>query len=334
MKVAIVGATGAVGEEILSILEESHVQIDDLLLLASSKSVGTTYPFRGKEYSVDELKENVFKDFKADFVLFSAGSEVSRNYAEEAAKYSIVIDNTSYFRMDKDIPLVVPFVNSEELKNIPRNIVANPNCSTIELMFVLKALEEFGINRVDVSTYQAVSGAGASAIEEMMEGIKAFFSFKFEEFTPKIFSHKIAFNVIPQIDKALANGFTKEEMKMSNEARKILKSDIKVVSTCVRVPTIRGHAESVVINFKESVDEAKIKSRLEKYKHIILVDDLDINLYPTPLFASNKDDVFVGRIRKDIYDSNILHLFVVADNLRVGAALNAVRIMKECINVR
>ncbi|SFV75642.1 Aspartate-semialdehyde dehydrogenase [hydrothermal vent metagenome] len=334
--VAVVGANGAVGEEILAVLEEVKFPVNKLLPLASARSAGKKVTFLSKELSIVELTEDVFEKYDIEIALFSAGGSVSAKYAPFAAKAgAVVIDNTSHFRMDKEVPLVVPEVNPQDIafwKN--KGIIANPNCSTIQMVQALKPLDEaFDLMRVDVATYQATSGAGKSAMEELVNQMKDFFAFKLSESEHKAFNQQIALNVIPQIDVFTENGYTKEEMKMVNETTKIMHKDIALSATCVRVPTLRGHAEAVTMTFKNEVDANDARAILEKAPNIVVVDDPSKELYPMPSMCTEKNETFVGRIRNDNYSKNMLHMFVVADNLRVGAATNAVRIAQKFIEM-
>jgi aspartate-semialdehyde dehydrogenase len=334
--VAVVGATGAVGEEILQILEEMDIPVKNILPLASANSAGSHVQFKGKNVTVVELTETVFQEHSVEIALFSAGGSISEKFAPHAAKAgAVVIDNTSHFRMDEKVPLVVPEVNPEDIKNWRETgIIANPNCSTIQMVQALKPLDlEFGIKRVDVSTYQAVSGAGKVAMEELMGQNRDLLNFNFEDTKTEVFPHKIAINVIPQIDVFFDHGFTKEEVKMIEETKKILHKDIPVAATCVRVPVLRGHSESVTIHFEDIVGDEEVREVLAGAENIVLTDDPMNGKYPMPLDATGRDDTYVGRIRNDLYDKTIVHMFVVADNLRVGAATNAVRIAKKWIEM-
>lgn len=332
--VAIVGATGAVGEEILLILEELKFPFKDILPLASKNSVGKVVECCGKEFKVQELTESVFDENEVDIAFFCAGGSISAKFAPYAVESgAVVIDNTSNFRMDPEIPLVVPECNPDDIKMWKnRGIIANPNCSTIQMVQILKPLDDaFGIQRVDVSTYQAASGAGKRGMEELVDELQAFFAFKLDEFEPKKFPHRLALNVIPHIDVFLDNDYTKEEMKMVNETRKIMHNDIAVSATCVRVPVLRSHSEAITIKFKDEIDVQKAKDILANAQSVVLEDDISKNIYPMPIVATNTNETFVGRIRKDNFDPTILHLFCVADQIRVGAATNAVRIALKWI---
>lgn len=330
--VAVVGANGAVGEEILRVLEEVKFPVAKLVPLASARSLGQSVLFKNNEIAIKELTNDVFKDENVEIALFSAGGSVSATFAQSAVEAgAVVIDNTSHFRMFEDVPLVVPEVNESDIASYKaKGIIANPNCSTIQMVQVLKPLDdEFDIQRVDVSTYQATSGAGKSAMEELVNQMQSFFAFKLHESEPKAFAHRIALNVIPQIDSFLDSGYTKEEMKMVNETSKIMHKKIPLSATCVRVPTLRGHAEALSIRFAKEVDVAKAQKILKNSPNIILMDEPQNKLYPMPSMVLDQNETFVGRIRADNFDKNMLHLFVVADNLRVGAATNAVRIAQK-----
>ncbi len=334
--VAVVGANGAVGEEMLEILEEVNFPVKKLIPLASARSAGKTVEFKGEELTIQELTSESFSENEVEIALFSAGGSVSAQYAPFAVEAgAVVIDNTSHFRMDEDVPLVVPEVNPEDITLWKKKgIIANPNCSTIQMVQALKPLDSaFGIKRVDVSTYQATSGAGKSAMDELVNQMQAFFAFKLEDAEHKAFAHQIALNVIPQIDKFMENGFTKEEMKMVNETSKIMHKKIPLAATCVRVPVLRGHSESVTVTFEKEADAAEAREILAKAPNIVVKDDPQNGVYPMPFHATGKDETFVGRIRNDVFDKHILHMFVVADNLRVGAATNAVRIAQKWIEL-
>ena len=329
--VAVVGATGAVGEELLLVLEKYNFPINKLIPLASSRSAGSRVEYLNKEVVVLELTETCFEENDVEIAFFSAGGSISEQFAKFAVEAgAVVIDNTSHFRMDPKVPLVVPEVNPEDIKSWrDTGIIANPNCSTIQMVMSLKPLDElYGIKRVDVSTYQAVSGAGKTGMEELVKQMQAFFSFTLDEAEIKAFPHQIALNVIPQIDVATDNGFTKEEMKMVKETQKIMHKEMQIAATCVRVPVLRSHSESLTVTFGNDVDVDldKVREVLNNFENVEVIDDLPNKKYPMPIISTDTDITYVGRIRKDIYAPNIIHYFNVADQVRVGAATNAVRI--------
>ena len=329
--VAIVGATGAVGETMLSILAERDFPVGKLVLLASARSAGTQVDFKGQK--VDVLDLGTFDPTGVDIALFSAGGSVSKEYAPKfAAAGAVVIDNSSTFRYDADVPLVVSEVNPHAAKNRPRGIIANPNCSTMQLMPVLAPIHrEYGIERINVATYQSVSGAGQSGMEEL--GKQTAQLLGFQEIEPTKFPVQIAFNLIPHIDEFLDNGFTKEEMKLVWETRKILGDDrIQVNPTAVRVPVFYGHSEAVNVETREPIDADDVRELLRAAPGLVVVDERRPGGYPTPVtHASGKDPVFVGRIREDLSHPRGLNLWVVADNIRKGAALNAVQIAEVLV---
>ncbi len=334
--IAVVGASGAVGEELFRVLEEVDFPIGDLLPLASAKSVGLEIECQGKSYKIQELTEDVFEGKEIDIAFFSAGGSISAHFAKYAVESgAVVIDNTSHFRMDPKIPLVVPEVNPEDIEEWEEaGIIANPNCSTIQMVQLLKPLHDlYGIKRVDVSTYQAVSGAGKVGMEELVMQMQAFFNFTLDDAKVEAFAHQIALNVIPHIDVPEENGYTKEEMKMVNETNKIMHSDFAVSATCVRVPVLRSHSESITITFDEgvNVDVDKAREVLGAFENVVVIDDMSKNEYPMPIIATDTDETYVGRIRKDLYADNILHIWGVADQVRVGAATNSVRIAQKWI---
>lgn len=336
--VAVVGASGAVGEELFRVLEEQNFPIGELLPLASANSAGEMIEFSGQEYKIEELTETVFEGRDIDIAFFSAGGSISAKYAQYAVQAgAVVIDNTSHFRMIDRVPLVVPEVNPEDIELWEdTGIIANPNCSTIQMVQLLQPLHDlYGIKRVDVSTYQATSGAGKAGMEELVRQMQEFFAFKLDETECKAFAHQIALNVIPHIDTPQPNGYTKEEMKMVDETNKIMHSNFAVSATCVRVPVLRSHSESITITFEEGVDVSVEQARkvLSEFEHVTVIDDLENNQYPMPMTATDTDETYVGRIRKDIYAPNILHLWGVADQVRVGAATNAVRIAQKWIEL-
>lgn len=330
--VAVVGATGAVGLEMIKTLEQRNFPVKELYLFASERSKGKKLSFRNTEVTVEELKEEVFRKYKIEIALFSAGASVSRIFAPIAARDgTIVVDNSSAFRMENDVPLVIPEVNPEDVK-WHNGIISNPNCSTIQMLVALKPIYDYSrIKRIIVSTYQSVSGAGGSAIDDLEEEVKVYSKLGREgilNYNSKKFPYPIFMNVIPRIDSVTENLYTKEEMKMVNETRKILHDpNIMVSSTTVRVPVIRGHSESIWIETESKVTPDKARELLSKAKGVKLIDDPINDVYPTPLFHGHgTDDVYVGRIREDISTQNGLVMWVVADNLRKGAALNAVQI--------
>lgn len=331
MNIAIVGASGAVGQEFLRVLTEQDFPVGNLRLFGSSRSAGQTRMFRGKEYIIEELTHD--SDFSGiDIAFTSAGAGVSREYADTITRHgAIMIDNSSAFRMDPDVPLVVPEVNGDDAFDRPRNIIGNPNCTTIQMVVALNAIERLShIRRVHVATYQAASGAGASAMEELREQSAQIA--RGEQPTVRKFAHQLAYNVIPHVDVFTDNGYTKEEMKMYNETRKIMHSDIRVSATCVRVPVLRAHSEAIWIETERpvSVEEAMVAFR--NAQGIVLVEEKNgEKYYPMPLFAADSDPVYVGRIRKDLSDDCGLSFWVVADQIKKGAALNAVQIAQYLI---
>jgi len=317
-------------------MEEMDFPVNELLPLASAKSVGSSITFNDKDYPVVELTTTVFEENEVDIAFFSAGGNISAQFAKYAVEGgAVVIDNTSHFRMDENIPLVVPEVNPEDIKLWKETgIIANPNCSTIQMVQALKPLDDlYGIKRVDVSTYQATSGAGKAGMEELVNQMSDFFNFKLEESKKEAFLHQIALNVIPQVDKAMPSGFTKEEEKMVYETQKILHKDIPVAATCVRVPVLRSHSESITVTFDEDIDIDLDKCRevIHNFENVEVMDDLENGVYPMPIISTDTDTTYVGRLRKDIYSQNILHFFNVADQVRVGAATNSIRIALKWI---
>ena len=325
MVIAIVGASGAVGQELLAVLAQRQFPVSELKLFGSERSAGTKYTFCGKEYEVQLLQHNdAFKGVDIAFV--SAGAGVSRAYAEDITRFgTIMIDNSSAFRMEEDVPLVVPEVNAADAFHRPRNIIANPNCTTIQMVVALQAIENIThIRRVHVATYQAASGAGAQAMRELEDQYRQVLNG--EEVTVNKFAYQLAYNLIPHIDVFTDNGYTKEEMKMFNETRKIMHSDIKVSATCVRVPSLRAHSESIWIETEQPISVAQAKEAFTHAQGCVLMDDPENKIYPMPLFLSGKDEVFIGRIRKDLTDENGLSFWCVSDQIRKGAALNAVQI--------
>ena len=328
MRIAIVGASGAVGQEFLTILNERvDFPIDELLLFGSERSAGTKYMFRGKEAEVKLLQHN--DDFKGvDIALVSAGGSVSKEFADTITKHgALMIDNSSCYRMDSDVPLVVPEVNAEDALNAPRRIIANPNCTTIQMVVALAALEKIAhIRRVRVATYQSASGAGATAMAEL-EAQHASLA-NGEEPKVEKFAYQLAFNVIPHIDVFTENDYTKEEMKMFNETRKIMHSDIKVSATCVRVPVMRAHSDAIWVEFDRPVSPDQARAAVGAAEGIVVIDNPEKKEYPMPLFIAHKEPVYVGRIREDGTDPNCVTFWCVADQIRKGAALNAVQILE------
>ncbi len=332
MNVAIVGASGAVGQEFLRVLAERDFPIDNLLLFGSTRSAGTKYTFRGKEYTVKLLQHN--DDFKdVDIAFTSAGAGTSKEFAADITKYgAVMIDNSSAFRMDEDVPLVVPECNAEDALKRPRGIIANPNCTTIMMVVALQAIENLShIKRVHVASYQAASGAGQAAMDELVEQYREVLDGK--PATVKKFAYQLAFNVIPHIDVFQDNGYTKEEMKMYNETRKIMHSDVLTSATCVRVPSLRSHSEAIWVETEQPLEVADVKKAIAGGEGLVLMDNPEKQEYPMPLFLAGKDPVYVGRIRKDLANPNGLTLWLVSDQIRKGAALNAVQIAEYLIKV-
>lgn len=331
MKIAIVGISGAVGQELLRILDARNFPVDELSLFGSARSAGRTYTYKGKDITVKEIKHN--DDFKGiDIAFVSAGGSVSLEFAETITKYgAIMIDNSSAYRMDVDVPLVVPEVNAEAALNRPRNIIANPNCTTTQMVVALKPINDISkIKSVKVSTYQSASGAGAAAMDELQEQHKELING--EEPTISKFAFQLAYNVIPQVDVFTENGYTKEEMKMYHETRKIMNSDIEVSATCVRVPVLRAHSEAIWIETEQPVSISAAREALSKAEGVLLLDDPENKVYPMPLNAAGEDPVYVGRIRKDLTNPNGLTLWTSADQINKGAALNAVQIAEYLIS--
>ena len=326
MKVAIVGASGAVGQEFLRILAQRNFPMDDLVLFGSERSAGRKYEFRGKEYEVKLLQHN--DDFKdIDIAFTSAGAGTSKEFAEDITKYGcVMIDNSSAFRMDEDVPLVVPECNAEDALVRPRGIIANPNCTTILMVVVLKPIEQLShIRRIHVSSYQSASGAGAAAMAELEQQYRELVETG-EVKTVSKFPHQLAYNVIPQIDKMTENDYTKEEMKMFNETRKIMHSDVRTSATCVRVSSLRSHSESVWLETEQPLEIAAIRKALSVAPGVTLEDDPQNYVYPMPLESAGQDNVYVGRVRKDLAEDNGITLWLTGDQIRKGAALNAVQI--------
>tara|TARA_B100001989_G_scaffold66257_1_gene44814 strand:+ start:3090 stop:4076 length:987 start_codon:yes stop_codon:yes gene_type:complete len=327
MNLAIIGATGNVGRRTIEVLEKSKIQIDELFLVASKKSAGVKIKFKKKELEVLDLENYDFS--KAEITFFAAGSLIAKQWVPKASKKTIVIDNSRYFRMEKEIPLVVAEVNPEQLKK-HRNIIANPNCSTIQMVLALKPLhEKYKIKRVIVSTYQAVSGAGKAAMDELLDQTKNVLAEK--KVLSQNFSKQIAFNLIPQIDDFDIDGYTKEELKMENETKKILDSDIKISATCVRVPVINSHSESVNIEFEQRFDLKDLRKTLENAPGCKVIDGHKDGEYITPVEASGDYKTFISRIRKDHSNEKAINIWIVSDNLLKGAALNTVQIAEELV---
>ncbi len=327
MKIAIVGVSGAVGQEFLSILENHPMPIDEMRLFGSKRSAGSVYKFRGEDIVVRELQHN--DDFKdIDVALCSAGGSTSLEFADTITKHgTFMIDNSSAFRMEEDVPLVVPEVNGEDAFNAPRRIIANPNCTTIQMVVALAVIERLShIKRVHVATYQSASGAGATAMQEFEEQHRAIV----EGREPKVekFAYQLAYNLIPHIDVFQDNDYTKEEMKMFYETRKIMHSDIRTSATCVRVPVLRAHSEAIWVETEEELSVDAVREAFANAQGVVLVDEPTAKSYPMPLFVQGTDPVYVGRIRKDLCNENGLTFWCVADQIRKGAALNAVQILE------
>ena len=328
MNIAIVGATGNVGRKIIEVLYKKKISVDNLFFVASSNSAGSVLKFGDKEIKVENLENFDFS--KVNISFFSAGKTISEKYVPLAAKHSVVIDNSSFFRMDPDVPLIVPQVNKDHLKDMKKNIIANPNCSTAQLVIVLKSLNDaFKIKRVVISTYQSTSGAGKKSMDELIDQTKLVLDKK--NFEVKKFTKQIAFNAIPHIDSFSDDGYTKEELKMINETNKILGAKIDITATCVRIPVLVSHAESVNIEFENDFTLKKIKELLTTAEGCKVVDENSDGGYITPVDAEGKNETFISRIRKDNSKKNALNMWIVSDNLLRGAALNAVEIAEAYI---
>ena len=330
MKVAIVGASGAVGQEFLKVLAERNFPVDDLVLFGSERSAGTKYEFKGKKYEVKLLQHN--DDFKdVDIAFTSAGAGTSKEFAKTITKYgAIMIDNSSAFRMDPDVPLVVPECNAEDALNRPRGIIANPNCTTIMMVVVLNPIEKLShITRIHVASYQSASGAGAQAMAELQQQYQEIVEGK--PVTVRKFAYQLAYNVIPQVDVFTDNGYTKEEMKMFNETRKIMHSDVRCSAMCVRISALRSHSEAVWIETEQPLDVRKVQAALAVAPGVTLKDEPEEQDYPMPLYTAGKDNVYVGRVRKDLANENGITLWLSADQIKKGAALNAVQIAEWLI---
>ncbi len=331
MVIAIVGASGAVGQELLRVLEQRQFPVSELRLFGSARSAGSHYIFRGQSYTVQLLEHgDAFKG--VDIAFASAGAGVSREYAEDITRHgAILIDNSSAFRMDADVPLVVPEVNAADALVRPRGIIANPNCTTIQMVVALNAIERLShIRRVHVATYQAASGAGAQAMKELEAQYRQVLNG--EQPTVEKFAYQLAYNLIPHIDVFTDNGYTKEEMKMYNETRKIMHSDIRVSATCVRVPSLRAHSESVWVETEQPITVKQAQEAFATAPGCVLMDEPAEKKYPMPLFLSGKDEVFIGRVRQDLTDDCGLSFWCVSDQIRKGAALNAVQIAEYLLN--
>ena len=329
MDIAIVGATGNVGRKTLEVLQQKNLNIDNLYLVASPNSAGKQLEFNGKKYSIENLETYNFS--KAKITFFAAGGKISEQYAEKAAKHTTVIDNSSYFRMDPDVPLIVPQVNAKDIQKMKKNIIANPNCSTAQLVLALKPLHDlFRIKRVIVSTYQSVSGGGKAPMDELLQQTKMYLENK--EIKSKNFTKQIAFNIIPHIDDFSEDGYTKEELKMTNETKKILDARIELSATCVRIPVLVSHSESVNIEFEQEFSLEKIKDVLNNAPGCSVIDKRENGGYVTPIEATGKNETFISRIREDKTKKNCLNFWIVSDNLLRGAALNSVEIAEVIIN--
>jgi aspartate-semialdehyde dehydrogenase len=331
MNIAIVGATGNVGRKTLEVLEQKNFPINELYLVSSPRSAGQKVIFKGKEHEVLNLE--TFDFSKVQITFFAAGGKISEQYAEKAAKHSTVIDNSSFFRMDPDVPLIVPQVNGEAVNAMKKNIIANPNCSTAQLVIALKPLHDlYKIERIVVSTYQSVSGGGKAPMDELIEQTKLFLEDK--TINSKNFTKQIAFNAIPHIDAFSDDGYTKEELKMTNETQKILDNDIKLTATCVRIPVLISHAESVNVQFKNQFSLEKVKEAINKADGCEVYDTRKDGGYSTPIEATGKNETFISRIREDKTNENTLNLWIVSDNLLRGAALNSVEIAETVIKYK
>ena len=321
--IAIIGATGNVGRKTLEVIEKKDIKFDNLFLVASSNSAGKKISFKGKDYEVHDLEKYDFS--KANITFFAAGGKIAEQYAEIAAKSSTVIDNSSFFRMDPDVPLIVPQVNAEQINEMKKNIVANPNCSTAQLVLVLKPLHDlYKIKRVVVSTYQSVSGGGKAPMDELIEQTKSYLDGNSVQ--SKNFTKQIAFNIIPHIDEFSDDGYTKEELKMTNETKKILDNNIELTATCVRIPVLVSHSESVNIEFEKPCSLEQIREALDKADGCRVIDKRENGGYTTPIEATGSDETFISRIRDDKTNKNSINLWIVSDNLLRGAALNSVEI--------
>ena len=321
--IAIIGATGNVGRKTLEVIEKKDIKFNKLFLVASSNSAGKKISFKGKDYEVHDLEKYDFSN--ANITFFAAGSKIAEQYAESAAKFTTVIDNSSFFRMDPDVPLIVPQVNAEKINEMKKNIVANPNCSTAQLVLALKPLHDlYKIKRVIVSTYQSVSGGGKAPMDELIEQTKSYLDGN--PVQSKNFTKQIAFNIIPHIDVFSDDGYTKEELKMTNETKKILDNNIELTATCVRIPVLVSHSESVNIEFENSYSLEQIREALNNADGCRVIDKRENGGYSTPIEATGSDETFISRIRDDKTKENSINLWIVSDNLLRGAALNSVEI--------
>ena len=328
MNIAIVGATGNVGRKMLEVLEQKKLPVDQLYLVASARSAGQKINFNGKKYEVQNLETYDFS--QAEITFFAAGGKISEQYAEKAAKKTTIIDNSSFFRMDPDVPLVVPQVNAETMNNLKKNIIANPNCSTAQLVIALKPLhDEYKIKRIVISTYQSVSGGGKAPMDELIEQTRL--SLDKKKIDSKNFTKQIAFNAIPHIDVFADDGYTKEELKMVNETKKILDQNIKLTATCVRIPVLVSHSESVNIEFEKKLSLEKVYTLLDNADGCEVYDKREDGGYITPVEAEGKNETYISRIREDKTKENAINLWIVSDNLLRGAALNAVEIAEVLI---
>ncbi len=328
MNIAIVGATGNVGRKTLEVFDKKNFKFDNLYLVASEKSAGKKIIFRDKEYEIENLENYDFS--KANITFFAAGGKIAEQYAENAAKNTIVIDNSSFFRMDPKVPLIVPQVNGSDIKKMKKNIIANPNCSTAQLVIALKPLHDlFKIKRVVVSTYQSVSGGGKAPMDELIEQTKSYLEGK--KIESKNFTKQIAFNIIPHIDVFAEDGYTKEELKMANETKKILDNKIELTATCVRIPVLVSHSEAVNIEFEKPYDLEKVRNALNNAEGCVVIDKRENGGYSTPIEATGSDNTYISRIREDKTNLNSLNLWIVSDNLLRGAALNSVEIAETII---
>ncbi len=328
MNIAIVGATGNVGRKTLDVFHKKNFKFDNLYLVASEKSAGKKISFKEKEYVIENLENYDFS--KANITFFAAGGKIAEKYAEKAAKNTIVIDNSSFFRMDPEVPLIVPQVNGSDIKKMKKNIIANPNCSTAQLVIALKPLHDlFKIKRVVVSTYQSVSGGGKAPMDELIEQTKLYLEGK--KIEPKNFTKQIAFNIIPHIDVFAEDGYTKEELKMVNETKKILDNKIELTATCVRIPVLVSHSEAVNIEFEKPYNLEKVRNALDNAQGCVVIDKRENGGYSTPIEATGSDNTYISRIREDKTNPNSLNLWIVSDNLLRGAALNSVEIAETII---